>query len=307
MIMGVVRSSKVNALQANIGQVVSLVLEEMFCSSFGNPMNGLLLKHPSGDAARNIRLYFDFGMVLQDGAAMKFTLNIKGDSSSKYCMLCKNARDGEVAQHLKLRDLQLASDTELLQSFQRCQQKKLELTGEDFALWQQAVGISHNDHALLLNQKLLSIGLLKPASQYCHDWMHMMCSQGIMQVLFYLTRYHLDCWDMMPRFLDLWSLPAATQKAGQLKQLFSAKKIKSYKQEKKIKCSASESLALCPLLAYLVSSAFASIGEYHLHSRAFLLMTAVLEMLQATPSGMVSPDALLQAVESALQACVDAG
>jgi len=51
---------------------------------------------------------------------------------------------------------------------------------EDWRKWQQAAGIKYSGQALLLSNSLLEQKLLAPCAQYCHDWMHGMCSQGVL-------------------------------------------------------------------------------------------------------------------------------
>ena len=105
------------------------------------------------------------GGWVQDGLAMKGTLNIKGSSGDKFCIMCSNARSKPLpnADDLEEEDIPgshvtslaecvLTSDQELLDSFQVRQQKQAKLSHANVAVWQQASGISWNSHALLLNQ-----------------------------------------------------------------------------------------------------------------------------------------------------------
>ena len=43
----------------------------------------------------------------------------------------------------------------------------------DFKALQQALGVTHHEHAILLDRRL--DGILKPVDQYLHDWMHGFC------------------------------------------------------------------------------------------------------------------------------------
>ena len=112
-------------------------------------------------------------------------------------------------------------------------------------------------------------------------------------------------WESMETYLKLWTLPATWQKAGSLPELFSSKKVKSYKEAKKFKCSASETLSLCPLLAFLAAHVFVPKGSHVLECQAFLSMNRVLELLQA--SDRVAPPVLQMQVEFALRTTKEAG
>ena len=202
-------------------------------------------------------------MFLQDGGAMKFCFNLKGDAGDKFCSLCCNCRaynfEGMEEDMLgsdvcSLKELQLATDAEVLQAFQTCKEKKRTLSKSDFALWETATGITYNDYALFLNEELLALDLLQPVSQYCHDWMHALCSQGVMQVAIFRLLDTLSAWSRMESYFKLWQLPAAMKKAGNLHSLFTVKRVASHREAQKFKCTASECLGVCPILFYMVST-----------------------------------------------------
>ena len=151
-----------------------------------------------------------------------------------------------------------------------------------------------------------SFGLLQPVSQYCHDWMHALCSQGVMQVAIFRLLGTLSAWTRMESYFKLWQLPASMKKAGNLHSLFTVKRVASHREAEKFKCTASECLGVCPILAYMVSSVFLSEESHMPMCNAFLAMVGVLELLQAVPSGKVTPAILQQQVERALHLCRDA-
>ena len=206
-----------------------------------------------------------------------------------------------------LKELQLATDAEVLQAFQTCKEKKRTLSKSDFALWETATGITYNDYALFLNEELLALDLLQPVSQYCHDWMHALCSQGVMQVAIFRLLDTLSAWSRMESYFKLWQLPAAMKKAGNLHSLFTVKRVASHREAQKFKRTASECLGVCrPILSYMVSSVFLSEESHMPMCNAFLAMVSVLEFLHAVPSGKVTPHILQQQVERALHLCRDA-
>ena len=227
-------------------------------------------------------------MFLMDGGAMKYTLNSKGDGVSSACCAATarhHQQDMEDKDMLgsdasSLPEIQLATDAEVLQT---CKVQKATMSKGNVAMWETALGISYNQHALLMNSKLLALSLLQPISQFRHDWMHGMCSQGVTQVTIFLLLDALEAWDLAQSFLALWVLPAATAKAGKLDDLFTNKRIKGYKEASKRNCTASGCLGLCPLLAYVVASLCVPQGLHLPACYAFLALPTVLEMLQATP------------------------
>ena len=314
-LLGCVRSSTAHTVQANMSQIMALVLQQFFCKEIAQPRLGLLLKHESGESCQNIRLFFKFGMFLADGSAMKYIYSCKGDSGSKFCVMCRNVR-APLQEELEdendmlgsdvctLSQCQLATNQEVLQAYQRCAANQTAMSKRAFDDWQQACGVTHNQHSLFLCKQLLDQNVLQPISQWCHDWMHAMASQGVMQVMIYLLCATLG-WESMETYLKLWTLPATWQKAGSLPELFSSKKVKSYKEAKKFKCSASETLSLCPLLAFLAAHVFVPKGSHVLECQAFLSMNRVLELLQA--SDRVAPPVLQKQVEFALRKTKEAG
>ena len=62
----------------------------IFNNHMVEPQTGHLLKHPS-DSRLDSRLYFSWRAMICDGAAHKAAWSSKGDSGTKFCMLCANA------------------------------------------------------------------------------------------------------------------------------------------------------------------------------------------------------------------------
>ena len=83
-LLGRVRSSTAHTVQANMSQIMALVLQQFLCKEIAEPRLDLLLEHESGENCQNIRLFFKFGMFLADGSAMKYIYSCKGDSGSKF-------------------------------------------------------------------------------------------------------------------------------------------------------------------------------------------------------------------------------
>ena len=197
LILGIFRSHKVATLSAGISQVANIILKQIFKGPV-RPQAGLVLKCPMG---RTLRLYFELGMFLQDGAAQKHVFGIKGDAGSRFCMLCMNAMtlrsaldvtdmDDEhafagVCGLLRHQDLHLCSDADVLQSADRLAGRVAAgVPKAQIALWEQASGINFQEHGLLFDRDLRDV--LRPCSQFAHDWMHATCSNGTLTLTLFL-------------------------------------------------------------------------------------------------------------------------
>ena len=295
-ILAILPSTIVAELEASIGQVFANLIEAIFFGPACDPRNGLYMPHPV--TSMDVMLYFDLGGFVQDGLAMKQTFNIKRASGDKFCMLCSNIRaisldlppdtpeeDIPGSHVTKLANCILSTDQEVLDAFQVCKEKFTRLSKKQF-------GITFSHHALLLNQTLLDSHLLKPISGYIHDWMHTMASQGVIQRSIWLLLSQLGMWDQLEQFLQLWTLPKAMAKAGNLHDLFQTRRTKFYKENSKFKCAASEAIGLSTMLAYLVKTICVPAAAHLDQCHSFLAMVEALEMLQATQLGQVQPPML---------------
>lgn len=250
--VGCIRSNVVADLSATISQVVSKVLERIFCSDNADPVEaGLPIKLPSGD---HIRLYFQFGLFLQDGGAHKLVYCIKADSGSRFCLLCGNmflqyskdadgrndndededeVEDGLICSACTYSELRLSTDSEVLASVDRLAARAATCTKAELKMWEQASGINHEPHGLLLNKKLRDKNILAPISQYLHDTMHALVSSGCLNTTIYLmlaaaVGAGLPIYTMLEEYLSNWVMPGATTRSH-LSKLFTAKKAEAYK------------------------------------------------------------------------------
>ena len=151
-------------------------------------------------------------MMLCDGAAHTQVWCSTGESGDRFCTMCSNVRSfappqappNDVADSVEIlcqpmayHQLNLVTDEELLASWQRLDHRQLVCTKADFAKWQMATGLSWSKHALALNASLLEAGILKPTSQFCHDWMHGILQGTAPMVLLHVLQIlasHLDIW-----------------------------------------------------------------------------------------------------------------
>ena len=66
-----------------MGQIMRAIMESIFCSAVASPMVGVLLH---GLHNEQMRIHFQMGFFVQDGASQKITFGLKGDSGSNYCL-----------------------------------------------------------------------------------------------------------------------------------------------------------------------------------------------------------------------------
>lgn len=312
------RSEKVSQLAASIGQCFRLILEHMFDNKHAHPHAGVLLQRGS----KRLKLHWTFGFFLQDGSAQKYTYSNKQDGGSRVCMMCKNlfvlakedeeAGDKKLARFTKLSQLDVATDQEILSSWSRMQERSASCNKAEFRKWSQAAGIDFSQQALLLSDKLKSQNLLKPISQYMHDYMHGLCSNGVLNWVIFLWIQALassgvaDIWKTLHGFVQLWVQPAIHK--CNLQRLFQAKAVEGHKKAGKFKCSASEILGLYKVLAHYAQVCCLPNGICLLESTCFLAWCKVLDYCLSIPA-LAKPDhlQLLSFVEAALEAIVAAG
>ncbi|CAE7284076.1 unnamed protein product [Symbiodinium sp. CCMP2592] len=145
--LAVLRTELVQKVEAGIGQILRLILEDMFAQQLWNPVHGIVMK--STDAL--FVFHWTLHVFLQDGSAQKQTFANRQDIGSRVCMLCKNIfnvrREGDdddegkiSSRHLTLSSCDLASDSALLQSWDRLAAKAGTESKARFAMLQQASG-----------------------------------------------------------------------------------------------------------------------------------------------------------------------
>lgn len=218
------------------------------------------MKSPAGD----VTIFLDFKMMLCDGAAHKQVWSSKGNSGQNFCLMCPNVRsqpprqdqDQEevYTQPLKYCDLQLVQDEELVGSYQRMAARHGTCSKQDFATWQVATGIPYSKHALLLNGQLLEAQVLRPISQFCHDWMH-----GVLQGTAPIVLFHtleaisacMDIYNFLETYFQKFQFPKAW-KASHVHSLFTKKRVEKFKKANKLSCLASEILAILPIVRHLI-------------------------------------------------------
>jgi hypothetical protein len=210
---------------------------------------------------------FKMGNVLQDGAAHKLMYGCKGDAGTRFCFICLNlvaekaclVQGGESLLVCKCKlhqisSLRMATDADVYSAIDRLVAKKDELTAADYKVWQQACGFGFSQHGLLFGPLVRPV--LKPVTSFTHDWTHCILSNGVFATCMFswlsAIEKHMSIYKALSEYLPLWNHPQ--HHACKLDQLFSDKKKKNNKESSTFKCSASEALALLPILAYFIQA-----------------------------------------------------
>ena len=305
-----IRSTLVDGLKGGVSQVFAAVLKSIFLDGQCDPRLGLLLPKSSG---QSLKIYFDLKAILQDGGSHKFCWSYRGDAALKPCLLCNVQSDtGEDAmgdeevnlkQCCKHNELRIFTPEEILSSFDRLEAKRLELNKGEFLNWQKAVGKTWQPKILPLDPAIRSNGLLAPACQYAHDWMHCCLSNGTFAVASYQLFNALDtsAWETFGEYVGHWLWPTHLG-MKHLPDLFQAKKLKKYKQNKRFNPGASETLCLLPILVFWCRKVLLPSNVAPLPVQAFLAVAEVIFILhEGQLWGMATRSSLQLAVEKSLQ------
>lgn len=278
---------------------------------------GILLK--TADDSLCLNLKFKLGAFLQDGLAHKVLFSIKGDNGTRCCLLCKNVISNNsieleearlVSGIYKEADLVLSTDDDFAASVLKTVQKKDTLSSKDFQLWQQAVGLNFNPAAMIFDPDLCRV--VKPTSQWLHDWMHTFLVKGIFNTIMHLMMREAeealgrDFYKIVFDYVKEWQLPKS--RSENLSGLFLPKRKKANDEAGSFKCTASEGLSLFSIFTCLLLQVVAPIGACAKAIAVMVALANVLELLQACAvPGITSPERLAAAIEAFLQASIAAG
>lgn len=314
------RSRDVNLLSAGMGQVFGAVIK-LFFGAAGHDISsgGLYFQAPDGSP---LRLFANLAMVLQDGGAHKSVWHCKGDAGTKFCMLCRNlysekseltAEDGSKMLTCTLiheSDLDFATDDDIRGSVRRLADSRATDSKQMFEKRSQAVGFNHEPHGMLLDVELDAI--VRPASHFCHDWMHAMFVHGAFHTMMYATLEALseagvrDIWEKLTGYIGLWTWPARVANSA-VNDLFTQKRKIAAKRAKTFKCTASEGLSAYAVVAYFIQKVMLQSQVRTAACQAFVAMAEVVDLLVAVPLGCVTPERLRDAVRVFLQLVEAAG
>ena len=315
-------SHEVHQVAGGLPAIMAVLLESMFTGVHSMREVGVVLNAPDG---RQTRVFFDLAMFLMDGAAHKELWSVKGDGGMFFCMFCPAlcTRSSEIAQYAGDRllicdfmpedlgrchtatDASIRATVRRLAEFARAHPNLLDKR-------QQVVGFNHDPHNLLLNPRLDNI--VKPESQFCHDGMHLLLSNGVINhlviLLFEKARsLNLNAYQAFDAFLQRYKWPNAIQAhhSKGLYQVFSPPRVERSRDSGKLICTASELLSLLPLLDHFARKHLLPNAEMRDATECFIAGIDVAETFFAIPKGGVTPDMLKTRTETFASLVIVAG
>ena len=128
-------------------------------------------------------------------------------------------------------ELDFATDDDIHGAVRRLAAKEGTCSKAEFRLHEMAIGFRHQPHGILLNDSLRPY--VRPASIFCHDWMHTFMVHGVFNTLIPLILYDFvqaglsDIWQPISGDIALWTFPNREMNAAKLAKCFGRKRSKS--------------------------------------------------------------------------------
>jgi hypothetical protein len=305
-------SIDVNAVSAGLSQVFGAIIKTFFePGGFDLGLAGIRLPFEPDE----VRLFATLKVVLQDGGAHKAVWHARGDGASKLCLLCKNLftdksnvcdEDGSNllrSNVIRSDELVEASSNDLRKVARYVAAKAGTMNVETFDALQQALGVTHHAHALLLDRSLDAV--VQPTEVFMHDWMHGLFVDGVANVLVYLLfeSFIQDgttlVYETFCEYAGTWTWPLKFH-GDHLAEIFDTSRRDKHRAVYHIKCQASDMLSLIGVLAVFTKKVLVNIGSCNDECAAFLAFVDVVDLITNTQRFAVSPHALRGAVHKFL-------
>ena len=317
----VVRSHFASEASAGISQTMGSVIKMFFGASHSFADAGVVVVM-SGSNGNILKVFAKLGMILQDGGAHKHMWHCKNDSGTKLCMLCLNlvSEESELVDEdgsnmltctlVQEADLIFASDDAIRGAVKRLAMKVATLSAAECDMWSQAIGFRHEPDGLLLDPDLDDI--VKPATHFCHDWMHACMVHGVFHTTGYLVLESLidagfkDVWNQLHDYMAMWKWPGRIA-GSTLTDVFCSRRAASSRKAHHMKCTASEALSIYQVMSIFVQCIAMKANKAPLACIAYVAMADMLDLLASVPLGVVTPDMLRQHVKKFLDSCLAAG
>ena len=214
-----------------------------------------------------------------------------------------------VCRTIGTRALNTVNDDEIRGTVDRLAAREGTMSIGDYMLWQQAVGFNNEPHGILRNDRLRNH--VRPASQYCHDWMHAMMVSGVMdKVIFALLQAVKtvvpDIYKRLYDYIGQWEWPSFRSHGKTVRDLFLRKREVANAAAKTFKAMASEMLGLYPILSLFLTRTIIRSGECVPECTAFIVLCDVVDLLLVANIGKCTPDELKASIEVFFQTCRDA-
>ena len=304
-------------VSAGLSQLFACIIR-LFFDSEGFNMNtvGVLLPFASG----HIRLFCKLKLVLQDGLAHKQIWHSRGDNASKMCLLCSNlvtsssnlvASDttGQLkANVIEWKDLVLSRGVDIRNSARYLASMAATMPLGAFDELQQALGLTHHPHGILLNTELDAV--FDPTKVYCHDWMHCLFVDGVFNhVIVWLFEVFIQSgkpqvYQVCSNYISNFVWPARLH-GTHLHEIFREERKDKHRHAGHIKAAASDLLSLVAVLALFTQTVLLTMegigAAAHGACFAFLSLVEVIDLIRSAPRVTVAPAMMLAAVEKCLR------
>ena len=310
-------TESLKCISSGISQVFSAILEVFFGAlTFDFSSGGMQLQGPDG---RVFRIFATLAMFLQDGAAHRMVWGCKGDAGTRSCMLCKDLvtkassltdTDGTkllVCEMATEERLAFATDADIRGAVKRVAAFAGIPKGE-FKLRQQAIGFSYLQHGLLSNARLEHA--VKPATQYCHDWMHALFCSGVFNIIVVQFMREIsavsdaDPWSVVQSYVEKWVWPRSVNFDAGKSEHFSPHRAKAHKKAGHFKCSASDGRSLLPLLGYFAAAVAKRLAGMNFAAcDALVALNDLVEALVAVNRGLADAGRVRTCVATMLTSC----
>ena len=228
--------------------------------------------------------------------------SLKGDAGTRFCGLCKNVfshseDDGgvsEVTRWTSFGQLQLTESEEVFASWDRMAGRWSTCSAGEFKRWQQAADITFSPEAVLADRTLRDV--LDPCRQYKHDWMHCLCSNGILSIGIYCLMEEMDCWQNFGDYVGLWAIPGQWKQCGiNVQKLFTNERVQKHRKGTKFSCTASELITVLPILVHYIKKV--CVEHMVKEAECIQVLAHLVDLLQATWPMSVEPEAIQRASE----------
>ena len=153
---------------------------------------------------------------------------------------------------IKKSELVTAGAQDLRRSARYLASRANRVDNEEFTLMQQAVGLTHHEHNLLLDRELDDV--VDPVEHYLHDMMHCLIVDGVCNIHVYLLLEECisagmtNVYSRLSGYMTLFEWPGRVY-WHQLPDIFSDSRKKKHRDARHIKCQAADMLSMMPVIA----------------------------------------------------------
>ena len=314
--VAVIRSSIVTNALGGMAQVVGAILKLFFPEEGADlHMTGLMLHDESG---QGFRLHARLTVMVREGAAHRYIWKCKGDSGTRMCMLCHIMLGGsdlsDIDPSLKSNvitegELEFCTDDEVRDAVKRLAWWQGRENKTAFARRSQIMGFTYSPYSLLTDRALDKV--VQPCTQFMHDWMHGIFSNGIFNVTANLLLESLEdagvktAYAMLHEYVCHWKWPSRVHSSN-LAKIFDAKRREGNRKGECFRAQASEGLSVYRVVAFWLRVIVLPRGIAAAACNAFLAFAALADCVVAIARGAVSPGQLRDAVHKFLDRFVAA-